>query len=80
MNTSCDHLLVFCVKYNTILPPTRFINLVIANDSSADYVFLGEVTFLDGASNEPCYIPPRSGKNANSHIICNYHALDVIDH
>ena len=34
MNTSCDHLLVFCVKYNTTQPPTRFINLVIANDSS----------------------------------------------
>ena len=67
MNTSCDHLLVFCVQYNATLPPTQFINLVIANDISVDYVFLGEVTFIDGAGNEPCYLTPRSGKNTNSH-------------
>ena len=49
MATSCDHLLLFCVKYNTTQPPTRFINLEIANDGSADHVFLGEVTFLNGS-------------------------------
>ena len=54
MATSCDRLLVFCVKYNTTQPPTRFINLVIPNNRS-DYVFLGEVTFLNGSS-DPCVL------------------------
>ena len=49
MVTSCDQLLVYCVKYNTTQPPTRFINLEIPN-RNLDYVFLGEVTFLNGGS------------------------------
>ena len=53
MNISCDHLLVFCVKYNPAQPPTRFINLEIPHSSSGDFVFLGEVTFLNGG-NKPC--------------------------
>ena len=53
MNISCDHLLVFCVKYNPAQPPTRFINLEIPDSSSGDLVFLGEVTFLNGG-NKPC--------------------------
>ena len=53
MNTSCNHLLVFCVKYNPTQPPTQFINLVIPHISSGDLVFLGEVTFLNGG-NKPC--------------------------
>ena len=50
MATSCDQLLVFCVKYDTTQSPTQFINLEILDE---DYVFLGEVKFLNG-SNEPC--------------------------
>ena len=53
MATSCKSLVVFCVKYDTTQPPTRFINLEILNNTSEDYVFLGEVTFLNGG-NEPC--------------------------
>ena len=67
MNTSCDHLLVFCVQYNTAQPPTRFINLEIPDDSSADHVFLGEVTFMDG--NESC------GPAAPTTGIMNYSGL-----
>ena len=53
MSTSCDRLVVFCVKYNTTQSPTQFINLEIPTNNSADHVFLGEVTFLNGG-NEPC--------------------------
>ena len=53
MNTSCDHLLVFCVKYNPTQLPTRFINLEIPHSSSGAFVFLGEVTFFNGG-NKPC--------------------------
>ena len=49
MATSCDRLLVFCVKYNTTQSPTQFINLEINSTS----VFFGEVTFLNGG-NQPC--------------------------
>ena len=61
MSTSCDRLLIFCVKYrsNTTESPSRFINLEIPNNNS-DYVFLGEVTFLSG-SNEPCELNPIKG-------------------
>ena len=52
VGTSCDHLLVFCVKYYTSVAPTNNINLVFLNTSST-YVFLGEVTFLKGGD-EPC--------------------------
>ena len=52
MATSCDHLLVFCVEYNTTQSTTLFINLVIT-DNISNYVFLGEVTFVHGG-NEPC--------------------------
>jgi hypothetical protein len=67
MATSCDRLVSFCVKYNTTQPPTRFINLEIPANSSADHVFLGEVTFLNGG-NEPCYLSSTlPGKNTGSH-------------
>ena len=56
-DTSCDRLLEICVKYNTTMPPTRFVNLEIPRANS-DYVFLGEVTFLNGG-NDPCYLTPR---------------------
>ena len=66
VGTSCDHLLVFCVKYNTSVDapsPTRYINLVFpgASQTGSKYVFLGEVTFLKGGD-EPCDPTPRPGK------------------
>ena len=88
MNTSCDHLLVFCVKYNTTQPPTRFINLEIPATSSENYVFLGEVTFFNGGNkscdlampkaikgNElSCYLT-RPGKNTNRYIVPKHHSI-----
>ena len=57
MGTSCDHLLVFCVQYSQTdaASPTRYINLEFppSNIINSDFVFLGEVTFLNGGS-EPC--------------------------
>ena len=66
VGTSCDHLIVFCVKYNTSVDapsPTNNISLVFprANQTSSKYVFLGEVTFLKGGD-EPCDPTPRPGK------------------
>ena len=64
MNTSCDRLLVFCVKYDTTMPQnaTQFINLEIPRASSRDYVFLGEVTFLNGGSEPGCdFTMPTEG-------------------
>ena len=70
MVTSCDHLIIFCVRYDTTQSPTRFINLEIPTNSSADHVFLGELTFLNGGS-EPCYLSSTlPGKNTGSHNIC----------
>ena len=57
-NTSCDHLIVFCVEYSGGVS-SRYINLEFPFVSGAisNFVFLGEVTFLNGSS-EPCS-PPR---------------------
>ena len=89
MNTSCDHLLVFCVKYNPTQLPTQFINLEIPHNSSGAFVFLGEVTFLNGG-NKPCnltmpeavkgnelscYLTPRPGKNTNRQIVPKHHSI-----
>ena len=56
--TSCEHLLVFCLKYPPVpVPaPKHFINLVfpvVLSSANSTYVFLGEVTFRNGGS-EPC--------------------------
>ena len=66
VGTSCDHLLVLCVKYNTSVDapsPTHYINLVFpgASQTRSKYVFLGELTFLNGGD-EPCAPTPRPGK------------------
>ena len=66
VGTSCDHLLVFCVKYNTSVDapsPTHYINLMFpgASQTRSKYVFLGEVSFLKGGD-EPCDPTPRPGK------------------
>ena len=68
MATSCDQLLVFCVKYDTTQSPTRFINLEILNNTSEDYVFFGEVTFLNGG-NEPCNLAIGGKLHALSHYV-----------
>ena len=64
--TSCDHLLVFCVRYNASMgapSQTRHINLMFppASQTNSKYVFLGEVTFLNGGS-EPCDLTPEPGE------------------
>ena len=75
MSTSCDQLLVYCVKYNTTQSPTRFINLEIPTNSSANHVFLGELTFLNGG-NEPCDLSSTlPGKNTGSHCIIIYSSM-----
>ena len=66
VGTSSDHLFVFCVKYNTSVdapPPTDNINLMFpgASQTGSKYVFLGEVTFLHGGS-EQCDPTPRPSK------------------
>ena len=67
MATSCDRLLVFCVKYNTTQTPTRFINLEFLDNTSENHVFLGEVIFLNGG-NEPCdFSSTLPGKYTGSH-------------
>ena len=57
-NTSCDQLLVFCVEYSGGMS-SRYINIEFpfVSDAVSNFVFLGEVTFLNG-SGEPCS-PPR---------------------
>jgi hypothetical protein len=67
MATSCDRLLVFCVKYNTTQSPTQFINLEIPTNTSEDYVFFGEVTFLNHGA---CFSSILPGKNTDSHCSC----------
>ena len=71
--TSCDHLLVFCVKYDTSVDapsPTDNINLVFPSTSQTNsmYVFLGEVTFLNG-SDKPCDPTPRPGEALSSFLL-----------
>ena len=74
MNTSCDRLLVFCVQYSQtgVVSPTRYINLEFppSNITNSSYVFLGEVTFLNGGS-APCDLTMPiaiTGKNITSLI------------
>ena len=57
-NTSCDQLLIFCVEYSGGMS-SRYINIEFpfVSDAVSNFVFLGEVTFLNG-SGEPCN-PPR---------------------
>ena len=53
---SCDHLLKFCVELGGAGIPN--LNLVFPYQSNSDYVFLGEVTFLnDPTINNQCDPP-----------------------
>ena len=49
--TSCNHLLKFCVKFSAT--GSQFYSLQFPYLESSNYVFLGEVTFLN-APGEPC--------------------------
>ena len=71
VGTSCDHLLVFCVPYNTsedAPSPTNSINLVFprASETRSMYVFLGEVTFLKGGDGPCDPTTPRPGEALSS--------------
>ena len=68
-NTSCDQLLIFCVKYSGGMS-SRYINIEFpfsVSDAVSNFVFLGEVTFLNG-SGEPCS-PPRLVTDAVTHPV-----------
>ena len=49
--TSCNHLLKFCVKFSAI--GSQFYSIQFPYQESSNYIFLGEVTFLNAAG-EPC--------------------------
>ena len=54
-NTSCDHLIRFCVDLNGAVSVTAF-DLEFPYQNNSDFVFLAEVTLLDGGA-EPCSPP-----------------------
>lgn len=58
LNTSCDHLVNFCVMFNDSLSASYFnLEFPHQNNLNSHFVFLGEVTFLDSGM-EPCD-PPK---------------------
>ena len=59
------------MKYNMAQPPTRFINLVIPNNTSY-YIFFGEVTFLNGGSKscDLAAMPIQDGKKYDLFRFC----------
>ena len=52
-NTSCDHLLKFCVKFGVRLS-TLYYTITFPYQTNSSYIFLGEVTFLNADEDEPC--------------------------
>ena len=73
------HLLVFCLKYPPIVSLTHYIDLEfpVQENINSTYVFLGEVTFLNGGS-EPCDPTiPRQGKNIYTVIQVVGHCLAI---
>ena len=52
---SCDHLLKFCVELGGASVP--YLNLVFPYQNNSDFVFLGEVTFLNDPVNNQCDPP-----------------------
>ena len=52
---SCDHLLKFCVELGGASVPN--LNLVFPYQNNSDFVFLGEVTFLNDPMNNQCDPP-----------------------
>ena len=55
LRTSCDHLIKFCVEFNRAVS-VSFFDLEFPYQNNSDFVFLGEVTFLNGGA-EPCDPP-----------------------
>ena len=57
LSTSCDHLIKFCVEFTGGIS-LRYFNLEFPyqTNSNSSFVFLGEVTFLNGGA-EPCDLP-----------------------
>ena len=54
-NTSCNHLIRFCVDFQGAVSVTAF-DLEFPYQNGSNFVFLAEVTFLDGGA-EPCSPP-----------------------
>ena len=52
LTTSCDHLLKFCIKFQGSLS-SQFYSIQFPFQEGSNFVFLGEVTFLN-AVGEPC--------------------------
>jgi hypothetical protein len=80
-STSCDHLIRFCVDLNGAVSVTAF-DLEFLHQNNSDFVFLAEVTFLDGGA-EPCsqpelitipvtrFLPTTEGKELqHNYIVC----------
>ena len=53
--TSCDHLIRFCVDFSGAVSVTAF-DLEFPDQNNSSFVFLAEVTFLNGGT-EPCDPP-----------------------
>ena len=57
LNTSCDHLIRFCVEFSGgVSVPYFNLEFPYQTNSNSSFVFLGEVTFLRNAA-EPCGPP-----------------------
>ena len=52
-STSCDHLLKFCIKFGARLS-TLYYTISFPYQNDSNYVFLGEVTFLNADDDVPC--------------------------
>ena len=54
--TSCDYLYNFCLAFTRGIN-IPFFNFVFPYQNNSDFVFLGEVTFLNNPGNPPCGQP-----------------------
>ena len=52
-HTSCNHLIKFCIKFGGKLS-TRYYTINFPYQNGSNYIFLGEVTFLNGADGDSC--------------------------
>ena len=59
LSTSCDHLMKFCVNFiSGFFPPHFNLEFPYQTNSNSHFVFLGEVTFMNGSTDsEPCDQP-----------------------
>ena len=56
LNISCEYLLKFCVQFSASAGNPYF-NLVFPYQNNSDFVFLGEVAFLNDPDNRQCGPP-----------------------